>query len=265
MLLGAIRQLVREREANYLELALRIEPNGLSTDLLPSGGTVALDFARAALVYTPAAGAAIQIELAGQSQPSLFEALVAALDARGAGLAPISCQHRSFTQAFLAALDARDHVFKPKPGELTNDAPLAVDARVSAEYGRALYRVFTAAARFRARLAGPQTPIVVWPEHFDLSTLWFPTNDRSDDAQVMNFGFAPFDGSTERPYLYAYAYPMPEGFERLPLPAPARWHTETYKGLFASYDDLARADDPEELIESLFAAVYRLLAPSLTR
>ena len=40
---------------------------------------------------------------------------------------------------------------------------------------------------------GPQTPIVVWPEHFDLSTLWFPTNDRSDEAPVMNFGFAPFD------------------------------------------------------------------------
>jgi hypothetical protein len=50
-----------------------------------------------------------------------------------------------------------------------------------------VYRVFTAAARFRARLEGSQTPIVVWPEHFDLSTLWFPTNDRSDEAPLMDF------------------------------------------------------------------------------
>ena len=140
-----------------------------------------------------------------------------------------------------------------------------VDPRVSAEYAEALYRIFTATPRFRARLAGPQTPIVVWPEHFDLSTLWFPTDDRSDAAPVMNFGFAPFDGTTERPYLYAYAYPMPAGFETLPLPAPARWQTATYNGLFVAYDDLAKADDPEALIEALFEQVYALLAPSLTR
>jgi hypothetical protein len=96
-LLGAIRQLVREPVENYLELAMRIESNGLSTERLPSGGTVFLDFERAAIVYTP------------------------------------------------------------KPGELVNDTPLTVDITTSANYGRALYRVFTAIARFRARLAGPQT------------------------------------------------------------------------------------------------------------
>jgi hypothetical protein len=43
MLLGAIRQLVRPREANYLELALRIESNLLSTDRLPTGGNILLE------------------------------------------------------------------------------------------------------------------------------------------------------------------------------------------------------------------------------
>jgi hypothetical protein len=264
MLLGAIRQLVRPRVPNYLELALRVETNGLSTDALPAGGRALLDFDRAALVFTPASGAAVQIALAGQSQASLLEALLAAMDARGAGVVARSSARMSFTQAFLAAIDARDHPFKPKPGELTSDAPLTVDPRVSADYGSALYRIFTATARFRARLAGPQTPIVVWPEHFDLSTLWFSTDDRGDEAPVMNFGFAPFDGSTERPYLYAYAYPMPAGFETLPLPAPAQWRTEGYKGLFVAYDDLARAGDPAALVETLFEHVYELLAPTLT-
>jgi Family of unknown function (DUF5996) len=263
-LLGAIRQLVNSHQDNYLELAIRIERNGLSTDMLPGGGVVLLDFERAALVFTPQTGAAIDIPLTGQSQASLLEALLLTIDKHGQALVK-PAQGQSYTQAFLAALAARDPAFEPKPGELVGEVPLAIDPSVCADYGRALYRIFTATARFRARLAGPQTPIVIWPEHFDLSTLWFPTNDRSEAAPVMNFGFAPFDGNTERPYLYAYAYPMPEGFEQLRLPTPARWHTEGWKGLFVAYDDLARADDPEALVESLFEAVYMLLAPTLTR
>lgn len=50
-------------------------------------------------------------------------------------------------------------------GRLTGDAPLTVDPATGAAYGEALYRVFTAVARFRARLTGPQTPIkvrIVW-------------------------------------------------------------------------------------------------------
>jgi hypothetical protein len=267
MLLGAIRQLVRPREANYLELALRVEPNGLSTDTLPSGGNVLLDFTPAALVYTgPAGNRGDPIPLADHSQASLFEALLRemAVHDEVPGTLWVRPQPgQSYIAAMLAALDSSEHVFKPKSGELTSDAPLAADLQTSGDYSRALYRIFTATARFRARLTGPQTPIVVWPEHFDLSTLWFPTNDRSDVAPLMNFGLAPFDAASERPYLYAYAYPMPVGFEKLPLPAPASWHTEGWKGLFVAYDDLARADDPEALIESLFERVYELLAPTL--
>ena len=262
-LLGAIRQLVRDPVPNYLELALRVDPRGVSTDRLTGGGVVLLDFTRAAMVYTPKAGAPVTIPLAGQSQASLLEALLIALDSRGEGVLARTDTQWSYTQTFLAALDARGHVFEPKAGELTSDAPLAADPRAGAEYADALDRIFTATARFRARLSGPQTLIVIWPEHFDLSTLWFPTDDRSDAAPVMNFGFAPFEAGRERPYLYAYAYPMPEGFERLPLPAPARWNTEGWKGMLVPYDELARAADPEALVESLFAAIYGLLAPTL--
>src|SRR5919109_78870 len=75
------------------------------------------------------------------------------------------------------------------PRELTNDAPLLIDAHASADYAQALDRVFTATARFRARLTGLQTPIVVWPEHFDLSFLWFATERATDEFPHMNFGF----------------------------------------------------------------------------
>lgn len=261
-LLGAIRQLVREPVANYLELALRIERAGLATEALPAGGAVRLDFGRAALVYTCPAGDEHPFPLAGHSQVSLFEALLRELHAHGDSLAPPQ-PGETYVRAMLVALDAKGHALRPQGGELTSDAPLAVDPAISAAYGAALDRVFTAVARFRARLAGPQTPIVVWPEHFDLSTLWFPGEDRSDGAPQMNFGFAPFDGVHPRPYLYAYAYPMPAGFAALPLSAPARWNTAPWKGLILHYDDLRAAEDPEALIEATCEAAYRLLAPTL--
>jgi hypothetical protein len=65
-------------------------------------------------------------------------------------------------------------VFSPPSArwlELTSSQPLRVDPGVSREYIPALYRVLTATARWKAQLTGPQTPWVVWPEHFGLSTL----------------------------------------------------------------------------------------------
>lgn len=261
-LLGAIRQLVRTRVPNYLELALRIERNGLSTEALPTGGSVRLDFGKAALIYICPAGEDHPLPLAGHSQVSLFEALLGEMDAHGDTLAPRQ-SGETYVRAFLAALAAKGHVLKPEDGRLSSDAPLTVDPATSTAYGELLDTVFTAVARFRARLTGAQTPIVLWPEHFDLSTLWFPTGDRGDSAPQMNFGFAPFDGVYPRPYLYAYAYPMPEGFEALPLPAPARWNTAPWKGLVLHYDDLRQSDDPQALIEATCEALYRLLAPRL--
>jgi hypothetical protein len=262
-LLGAIRILVRDPVPNSLELAMRIEPHGLSTEILPAGGEVLLDFQRAAMVYTPGVSEPVTIPLADHSQASLFETLLVAMAAQGDMLVPRSDERMSYTQALLMALEARGHRFKPQPGELTNDAPLTIDPRVSAEYIEALYRIFTATARFRARLIGSMTPIVVWPEHFDLSFLWFATERVSDEFPHMNFGFAPFDAETERPYLYAYAYPMPDGFERLPLPALAHWHTVGWKGVQVPYDKLVPVDDPEAEIESICEAVYELLSSSL--
>jgi hypothetical protein len=261
-LLGAIRQLTRERAPSYLHLALRIERNGLSTEALPAGGCVRLDFGRAALVYSGPAGDEHPVPLMGHSQASLFEALLGKMDAHGDTLAPRR-DGESYVRAFLAALAAKRHVVSAEDGGLAGDVRLTVDPATSAAYGEALYTVFTAVARFRARLTGPQTPIVVWPEHFDLSTLWFATNDSSDSAPQMNFGFAPFDGVYTQPYLYAYAYPMPAGFAALPLPAPARWNTAPWKGLVLHYDDLRQSDDPEALIEATCEALYRLLAPTL--
>ena len=258
-LLGAIRMLVNKPVKNFLELALRIEPNGLSAEMLPSGGSILLDFERATLVIRNAEDIA-EIALNGNSQVSLLERLLETLDANKQAIAPK--KENSFTKGFLEALQAKHHKLDGSL-ELTSTESLVVDTNVSSDYAQVLYHVFTAVSRWKARLNGFQTPIVVWSEHFDLSTLWFATNTDTESSPHINFGFAPFDGTHSRPYLYAYSYPMPKDFEKLPLSKPAQWHTASWKGVYVPYDDLANTDNPEALIERIFEEVYNTLAPTL--
>src|SRR5689334_4053888 len=89
-LLGALRMLVRDPVPNYLELALRIERDGLSTDVMPSGDVVLLDFRQAALVYSPRDNKSITIPLTGQSQASLIESLLTAMATLGQPLVSTS-------------------------------------------------------------------------------------------------------------------------------------------------------------------------------
>jgi hypothetical protein len=260
---GAIRLLVLDPVPNYLEWSLVIRPEGLSTGPLPFGGEVLLDFAQCAMLYRPATGEPSAVSLLGQSQASVLEALLATMESQGQMLAAPANGRMPRTDALLAALEARGHVFTPKRADLADEAPLEIDPRLSADYSRVLYQIFTATARFRARLNGPMTAIVVWPEHFDLSFLWFASVQAIDRFPHMNFGFAPFSDDILRPYLYAYAYPMPDGFERLRLPPLARRHTEGWKGVVVPYDDLVRQSDPDTVIEDIFMAIYTLLSPSL--
>jgi hypothetical protein len=262
-LLGALQLLARDQVPNYLELSLAIRPQGLSTGPLPGIGEVVLDMQRGNVIHRPTSGADTALPLAGRSQAALLEALLAAMAASGQAATVRLDGRTASIDALLAALQARHHPLTPQREDLADETILEVDPAVSAGYAATLDRVFTATARFRARLTGPMTHIVVWPEHFDLSFLWFATNQATDNFPHMNFGFAPFSDDIARPYLYAYAYPMPVGFEALPLPPAARWHTEGWHGVVVPYDELSRADDPQAMIENTFTAIYALLAPTL--
>jgi hypothetical protein len=259
-LMGATRRLVCEHVPNYLELSLQIKPAGLSTGQLPGGSEISLDMPKMTLVFQPSTGDPVSIPLIGHSQASLFETLLATFAAQGQALAPKMAEHNSFTEAFLAALQAQGH----RPTSI-NETPLKVVPELAADYAQALYRIFTATARFRARLGGPMTPVVVWPEHFDLSFLWFATENATETGPHLNFGFAPFSPGIERPYLYSYAHPLPADFGSPKLPPLARWHTVGWTGVIVPYDELAKVADPEAIIEETFMEIYKTLSGGLLR
>jgi Family of unknown function (DUF5996) len=261
-ILGAIRMFTGTPVENYLELGLRVEAFGLSSEPLPSGGSVELNFVRGELIVSSPSGQRRPILISGQTQASLLEKVLETLHSQGQAL--VQVKEGSFGMAFLDALHVKHHALDGSL-EIMNTDRLVVDVNVAATYARVLWQAFTATSRWRSRLAGFVTPVVVWPEHFDLSTLWFATDQHDEQGSHMNFGFAPFDAEFSQPYLYAYAYPMPEGFETLPLPTGAIWHTEVWKGMVIPYSVLEQSSDPEALIESAFEAVHQTLAPSLQK
>lgn len=242
--LGAINQFGRPREANHLEQTLRVEAFGLGTGRLPSGHEFALDLER---LEVRADGT--QIALNGQSQRRILERVL-----ETTRIAPD-------LDAFTSRLEANG--VKVDADDLLDTSALEIDAGIAADYASVLWRTFTAISRFRARLNGPMTPVAVWPHGFDLSTLWFATLTALESAPHVNYGFAPFDRAGNAAYLYAYASPMPDGFERLPLPDGARWNTSGWNGAIVPYTEILGHDDPEALIETILLAIHGTFQPTL--
>lgn len=256
--MGALHMLLIDRKPNYLELPMQIVPTGLVGGAMPIGGTIRLDFEQAALIYTPDTGAAQSLPLAGTTQAALFETVLATLANAGYDVTGKTGTHASYTDAYWAALTAKAHRTLPAREEYGGTTDLTVDIGLAADYANALYTIFTGVARFRARLNGPMTPVVVWPEHFDLSFLWFASDDFNESASHMSFGFAPFSPNMPRPYLYSYAYPYPDGYAGPShVPAPAYWSTEDFTGIAVLYDDMLNEDDPAAFVEAMFMAIYR--------
>lgn len=232
--LGALKKTLVPPQANALHLSLFVTSEGLTTGKLAKGGRLKLNFVRRAVEYHPAQGEQASVSLIGINPATLASALV------------------EFTAQEQGSVDTL-----PLPSDSTS--PFSLDATSAADYGRALYGVYTGLARFRARLLGTMTPMVVWPHGFDLSFLWFRGNDPDEHSQPhLNFGFSPGSAGFPRPYLYAYAYPSPDDLTSRQLPAPARWFTESWKGAVVDYDKVTD-EDAEAQIETLATEIYASL------
>lgn len=237
--ISAVRAEVTPPLPNALRLSLNVIPEGLSTGPLPFGGDLVLDFTDLSIAYRQPGETPARLSLKGHSQWSLAGAVLNLLAEEG-------------------------HDISLNRDKLADQSPLHIDARTAEEYADALYKIFTAAARFRARLFGPQSPVVVWPHGFDLSFLWF-AGAGSDEHQDkhMNFGFSPGSPGFERPYLYSYASPSPAVLIDVPLPVLAHVNTQPWTGIVVHYDDLVNTNDSETVIEELYSEIYRAVSPLL--
>ena len=229
---GAIRVAGIDPLPNELQYSVLPVPGGISTGPLRVGGELGLDFHSGRVTFREEGQERFALFLDGQDQTSLFEAT-------------------------LAELEKLDKTIEPSRKKIVSTEPLHFDPTTGEGYAAALDRIWNAMARFRARLSGCMTPIVLWPHHFDISFLWFAGSgsDEKKDPHV-NFGFAPFSDGMDRPYLYVYAWPMAEHKAPPELPEPARWHAEEWTGAVLDYDRIRDQDKPQQLIEKVLLRIY---------
>lgn len=248
--LSVIKKACIAPQPNALHLSMRIVPEGLSTGAL-SIGTFTLNYGTGAIDYYSFP----------DSQPSHVP-----LSHHNPRLLPMQLMQ----EVAKARPDQTLRVL-PKASDLTT--PFMIDPQIGAEYASVQYTVFTALARFRARVTGLMTPLVVWPHGFDLSMLWFPPGGSgSPDEQTvphLNFGFSPFSAGFPRPYLYVYAWPTPKNLNNKLLPSPAKWHNGSWTGVVVDYDALRvsmKAETPPAFkIETLYERIFSVLSEVLPK
>lgn len=260
-LFAPIARASRAVQPNWLHIALDIHPYGLSSGKYLQGSELQFNFEEGIIYYHRPDGNKVSFSLKSHSQKSLLEAILAAMQTDELAEFFANTSGDSLTERLINKILAHKSEAIPQAlATVSHEDKLSYNLQLGKDYADALYTVFTGVARFRARLNGHLTPIVVWPEHFDLSTLWFKDADMDDYKAHINIGFAPYTPNQfERPYLYAYAYPYPENFEPAEAPSPAFWHHEGWRGLVVHYDDIAQADDSAAFVETMCHKIFAVL------
>jgi hypothetical protein len=261
-LLDALQRLTQPPLPAYLELGLQVLPQGLSTGALPEGGRVMLDFSAGSLSYIRSEENKFSLPINGRSQSDLFADLFGML--ASGELKGVLPPGEDLFERVSRGITARGGRYpEPRREKLLDTAPIAVSPAESAAYGQVLQAVFTGIARFLARLIERKSPLVVWPHGFDMSSLVCAGVEIDENRPHLNFGFAPFSSGFEFPYLYAYAYPIPDGFAPAGLPEGARWNTEAWTGVLMEYQQIAGQTDIPGSVDAACRAIYRGLRPAI--
>ena len=242
--LGKLAAALAPPEPQLQHAALRLTARGWETGLLPapdaSGGlVVALDLTSHEAVVEHSDGRARRVALAPDRPVAdvTREVLATVADLVGS-----------------VRIDA-------KPQEVPWTTPLDEDydhATYDPTHVDSYFAMATQAALVLAQLRAPyrgrSTPVNAWWGTFDLAVGLFsgravdsPSNDfitrNSGNAEQIEVGWWPGDARHPRAAFFAFAFPMPEGFDHATLAPPSRWDTELGEYIL-DWDDLRSAPDP---------------------
>jgi hypothetical protein len=166
-----------------------------------------------------------------------------------------------------------------KPQEVADAVPFDrdnVNRSYDAEYVQRFWRILVSTSkvleRFRSNFIGKCSPAHFFWGSFDLACTRFsgrPAPPRKGvisgpgySHEVCSAGFWPGGGAVDGPAFYSYTVPQPSGLEKEVIrPAAAGWNSQLSEFILM-YDDVRRADSPEqslyEFLESTYDAGARL-------
>ena len=238
-ILGNWLKSCRPKRKHWWHASLRPSLTGLTTGVVHAGISfeLRLDFRESQLCGRTSTGAKLTEALQGQPASDLAQSISGFLSSSG------------IDERFAPPVDHHDE------GRFAD-----YSAEHARSMGRVLNSVNAAMTECRAGIVEETSPIQLWPHHFDLSMLWLPgekvpgqdpKNEEYSDRQ-MNFGFTFGDEGISEPYFYVTAYPLPDGFASLQLPAGSTWQTDGFTGAVLLYRSLLESSDPNGYLLDLW-------------
>ncbi len=230
---GAVRAACSDPLPNDLHYSLDLLRGGFSTTRMRCGGELRFDARAFEVAFLRNGERVFALKIVEHSQKSLMQRLLSIYGDCG-------------------------YVIAPSMKHIVHDTPLSADRGLADDYFAVLDAMCQALSRVRGKIGGKASPIALWPHHFDVGFVAFPTADTDEKtAPQIAFGFAPFSPGLERPYVYAYAWSAPTGYLQLPVNPPAQAIADAYTGLYAPFDELRASADFGATIETMLCEFFQ--------
>jgi hypothetical protein len=249
---GKIRMALSPALNHWWHVTLYVGPRGLTTGPVPYPAgifEIEFDFQKHVVNVSTSRGASRSRPLRGESVASFYAGLTGSLASLGIVVG-----------------------INPKPQEVPDPVPFDHDSANSydAEYANRFWRILVSSSkvieRFRAKFIGKCSPVHFFWGSFDLACTRFsgrlaPPRHGSISGpayshECSSAGFWPGGGAVEGPAYYAYMAPQPAGIEKETVrPEAAGWNAQLSEFILM-YDDVRRAESPEEFLYEFLESTY---------
>jgi hypothetical protein len=255
---GVVPRAHAQVHPKWWHISLKVRPDGLVTDnmSLPGRGIFALkmDLLGHKVVLFTSEGESREFNMTdGLSATAFGDQVLGAVGDLG-----------------LSEEYARDGKYAREKFE--NDEPRQYDPAAAEKYFTAVVSADRVFNKHRAGLSGEVGPVQLWPHGFDLAVEWFGTRtvEYEEGGQIkkypsqLNLGFSPGESTHPEPYFYSNPWPFEKDqLVTKPLPAGARWFTESWQGSVLEYALLADDKSAEDKLLDYARAVHEIAAPTL--
>ncbi len=153
----------------------------------------------------------------------------------------------------------------------------AYDADYANRFWRVLLQADRVFKRFRAGFIGKCSPVHFFWGSCDLAVTRFsgrpapkhpggfpnlpdPITREAYSHEVTSAGFWPGGGPTDYAAFYAYAYPVPEGFDAAPVEPTAAFYNTDFGEFILPYDAVRTAKDPDATLLAFLQSTYEAAA-----
>lgn len=223
-LVGAVRAAMTPEQKDYWHISLRVAPQGFRTTPIPTpdGRTfeILLNLVSHSAIITTSTGLDVKLPLNGQSIYNFSRDILSALD----------------SMKINPVIDLEKYEDK---------SHLTYIPEVAGDIFRSYSIIDVIFKEFKGGLTQETSPVQLWPHHMDIA---FTCYTAAGLIEQIGFGYLTGDEAIEEPYLYITAYPELEDYRGIELVDKAYWHTEGWQGVVLKYSDLARENNPREIL-----------------